>query len=325
LAALFFANYTLVYGLWVSSIQELWGVALVAAAALQSRIGWQAFWLFAASLMKEPFVFSLLAFGAIQVLAKRTRLGVTLIVIAGLELAFVVRGSQLDSQAQSAFALNPWHLWANLETLGQGGAIFLLTALVGVIFFSKHLQFGEKSQTFLILGLAYALALLFWNTGGHYQPPVWYMLSVGFAYTAFSRLNLTDKEPKSKSTAQRVLLAGCLAVSILATLQTVRTHVLGWNQMTSEARDWVLNSKRPSESVFLYNINEREFNFYLAERLGKPVTQPLITWYPNQDRPEQSLEADYAIVAGLYDLPAELTKCAPIRIWTQGLLVPVKC
>jgi hypothetical protein len=95
--------------------------------------------------------------------------------------------------------------------------------------------------------------------------------------------------------------------------------------MTSEARDWVLNSKRPSESVFLYNINEREFNFYLAERLGKPVTQPLITWYPNQDRPEQSLEADYAIVAGLYDLPAELTKCAPIRIWTQGLLVPVKC
>ena len=324
-SALFLANYTLVYGLWVSSIQELWGVGLIALAALQTRLGWQAFWLFTASLMKEPFVFVLLTFGLIQLASRRLRLGVLLCLASAFELAFVIRGARLDGQAQSAFQLNPWHVWANLGTLGQGGALFLVVALIGLVAFAGRLHFAGNSLVFMTLGGAYAGSLLFWNTGGHYQPPVWYFLALGLAFSIKSQAPLTEDGSSRRSVVRFVVVSACLTTALLATAETFRTHVIGWNAMVNGARDWTISAQKQGTRVFLYNINEREFNFYLEETTRIPLVEPLVTWYPHLERPKITSDYEYVIVAGFQDLPGELTRCKAVRVWTQGFLAPLKC
>jgi hypothetical protein len=320
-AALFLSNYTLLYGLWVTSLQELWGVTLVAIATIRRGEVWRFAWLLGASLMKEPFTFVLLVFAIYLFFEKKKTLALLALAISSFEILLVARGSQSDDYVQGTFQISPWHFWSNFQFLGQIGALFLLVALIGLVIFQYKLIFSKNSLLFISAGFVYGASLLAWNTNGYYSSPVWYLISVGLAFACVSEV-----QPSSKNRAlmaqtrdfkiSRLVLLSCLLASALLAAETIRTHVLGWNQMVVEARDWFLKERPEGSDLVMGNINPADFNFILTEQ--EPENRTFVGAYSEKS-------SGFVLVMNDWSYPPEIDECPPIKVWTKGFLAPLKC
>jgi hypothetical protein len=328
--ALFFANYTLFFGLQFPSFQELTGVTFIAIGLLSKNQIWRFTWFLLTALTKELFIPLLVLYGVYLLLQRMKALG-AISIITGLLLGTpVVIYSPAGYYTQSAFALNPWHLWSNVQSLASTGALSMFISLIGLVALRSRVRFNAESLVFLTAAGAYGLGLLFWWAGGYYTSPVWYLLSVGLALayapaSSETTQNLDAKGNRVSSFAAGAAIASCLIASMALFLETLRADVIGWNRTYVEARDWVLAESRQGSTYFLYDLNPTEFDFYLKEKDPRWDLGPSPYWQARQPRPANTLGTDYVIASTVVGVPEEITQCEPIKVWTKGFLAPTKC
>jgi len=329
-AALFFSNYTLFFGLQFASFQELTGITFIAIGILNKNQLWRfTFFAFAAS-TKELFIPLLILYGIYLLYRQFRTLGIVSLILGFVLFIPIVTLSPNGYYTQGAFDINPWHFWSNVQSLASTGALTVFVALIGLVTLRQRLRFELEPVVFLLASTAYAAGLLFWWAGGYYTSPVWYLLTVGLAMaslppTQHERLHTESAGNRVTAVASVVTVSLCLIASIALFLETLRADVIGWNQTYVEARDWVLAEAPRGTTYFLFDLNPTEFDFYLREEDPTWNMGPSSYWQANRPRPAETLGKDFVIASTVVGVPEELTNCPPIKVWTRGFLAPLKC
>jgi len=322
LLALGLANYTMIYGIYFVSLSELTAIFLVAIALLIKPPTLKVIFFLLAALAKAPFIWLTFAYSLYLMKNPKTRKSGSLGVGLGIaSLAAIIYASQSGSYGEN-LAINPWHFFKNVELLGTYGAPFLFILLLGIFLFLNSLRTNAMTRVLFIGAALFAGNMLAWNTIGYYNAPVWFLLTCAVA-TAIKPLS-REAQPQTSRWAVPVM-AGCLAASALLAAETFRTDVFGRNQMVVEGRDWILENLQPDENYFIYDFSNDEFQFYLTEKDPTWNRETPPQWKSGQPRPPETLNADYVVATNEVPLAPELTKCAPIKVWTRGFLAPLKC
>jgi hypothetical protein len=321
-SALFLAGYTIIYGVYFVSLQEFTGMALVAGGLLSRNSYIRGFLWLLAGWTKAPFIWLSIAFGVQKISVKSRRLGLVFLSLGILSISVMALSAQLGSYTSGRLILSPWHLWANVESLGTYGALFLFVSVIGLVLLAPCIKVTGETLVLLLAALLYAANLLPWNTIGYYNAPVWFLLTCAVA-TAIKPSS--DKAGVLTTKWTMPIMVGCLAASGLLAAETFRTDVFGRNQMVVEGRDWILNNLQPNESYFIYDFSNAEFQFYLSEEDQTWTRDTPPQWKSGQPRPIETLDADYVVATNEVPLAPELTKCAPIKVWPRGFLAPLNC
>jgi len=323
LLALSFSAYSMVYGTYLVSLQELTGMFFVALGLLShGRAGRAVFWLLAAW-TKAPFIWLYLAFGTRLLFARKRLLAIVVLSVSLISLLVMSWSSLTGGYTQGRLNISPWHIWMNVQSLGSYGAAFFIVTIVGLLLFARNLSASPESLVMVSGATLYAINLLPWNTIGYYNAPVWYLLICGFALMFKKSPNYEAN--KTQATIAGTIIGVCLTGAISLTLETVRTDVIGKNTMVVQARDWVLQELPRDKNFILYELTEYEFDFLLREKDPTWSAPETIRWFVNQPQPPETLDYEYVIANTEYPIPEEITKCPPIKVWTRGFLAPLKC
>lgn len=254
---LFLANTTVYQGLTFLSLQELTGLALVAAGlATSNSWGRSLLWL-AAAWMKTPFVWLFLAWGLWLVLKRGNRLvgaaviatAVATVVAAAVSARagtyssnFVISAAQIQMSVRTAI---PLFYWPGL--IGALGLIALRPQLRSIAW---------RDPLALVLaagGLLYLANLLPWGRIGVYYgaPAIWMLSAAAVRFVATAEL-------RRWSGNWRVVTAATMVITIAATGYLV-TKILRLQYQRNEAvvnvRDFAL-SLRDEDPVIGINGSE---------------------------------------------------------------------
>jgi hypothetical protein len=322
LLALGLANYTMIYGIYFVSLSELTAIFLVAISLVLKPPPAKLLMFLLAALAKAPFIWLTLIYSIYLLNTAKTRkTGLLGVGLSTVSLGAIVFASQSGHYGDN-FTLNPWHFFKNLELLGTYGAAYLFVLVVGLFLFLGRLRPNAMTWVLLAGAVLFTGNMLAWNTIGYYNAPVWFLLTCAVA-TAIKPSS--DKAGVLTTKWTMPIMAGCLAASGLLAAETFRTDVFGRNQMVVEGRDWILNNLQPNESYFIYDFSNAEFQFYLTQEDQTWTRDTPPQWKSGQPRPIETLDADYVVATNEVPLAPELTKCAPIKIWTRGFLAPLNC
>jgi hypothetical protein len=322
LLALGLANYTMIYGIYFVSLSELTAIFLVALGLFMPKPTLKILFFLLAALAKAPFIWLVFTYTVYLMLKTSTRrTGLLGFALSGLSLGAIVFASQSGHYGDN-LTLNPWHFYGNLELLGTYGAPFLFILLIGIFLFISYLRPHPMTWVLLISAFLFAGNMLAWNTIGYYNSPIWFLLTSAVA-TALKGDSTSTKTLSTKWSAP--IMVGCLIAAIFLAAETFRTDVFGRNQMVTEGRDWILENLKATESYFIYDFSNHEFQFYLTEKNPTWNKDTPPQWKSGQPRPPETLNADYVVATNEVPLAPELTKCPPIKVWTRGFLAPLKC
>jgi hypothetical protein len=323
LLALSLSAYSLLYGVYLVSLQELTGMFLVALGLLSLNTAWRgAFWLLAAW-TKAPFVWLYLAFGVKLLSGPRKRLATITLLLGALSFAIMAWAALNGAYTQGALNPSPWHLWMNVQNLGSYGAAFLVIAIVGLLVLLPNLRITPDALVFFVGTGLYAANLLPWNAIGYYNAPVWYLLICGFSLTVRAKQSVAVS--KAALQIRGLLLGACLIAGAFLSAETIRTDVIGKNTMIVQARDWVLNDLKPNENYLLYELTEYEFDFFLRAKDPNWARPTPIRWFVNKPQPPETEGYQYVIANTEYPIPDEIRNCPAIKVWTRGFLAPLNC
>jgi hypothetical protein len=173
---------TLFLGAIYLSLQELTGIALVAAGLWVTR-GWLRLLLWSlASMVKAPFSWVLLAWGVSELsFSKRRVIGIIAAVVGGGVLATNVILSRRGSYTQGYSFDFPYLLNSLVSLIGYPMALLLIAYIWWVATTRTTIRWNPYAAVFLFGGAAYAATLLPWRAYDYYTSPVFYLMAVGLA------------------------------------------------------------------------------------------------------------------------------------------------
>jgi hypothetical protein len=311
--SMLFSAYTILYGIYFVSLQELTGITLVALGLItRNPFARGLLWLLAAW-TKAPFIWLYLFFCISQLETKNKRIARVALGLGILTVGVFVWSATNGSYTEDTLRLSIWHFWQNIQSLGTYGAAFLIVALAGSLIFAGYFNLRRDSVVLLGGAIFYALNLLPWNAIGYYNAPVWYLAVCGLA-AGINRKNMTRQHLAYKW-APAVLVV-CVTASIALSAETLRTDVFGRNTMVVESRDWALTEIPTNSRLVLGNTGSEELIFYAKEANEKWTSAAITTG---------DVDGDYIFVLSDWPYPKKAELCPPIKVWTRGFLAPLKC
>lgn len=211
-AFLLIGSATLIHGLYLPSLQELSGAALVGLGLMAKRDSLRTFMWLAAALFKIPFSWLLLGWGLVLWRKGKRRLALTswLLALATLGTAFSFAQSGTYS---SGYEVSLVRITSNIAKLASPWLLLLVVAVLWWRLLSgAPFKLTPMAPAFAVGAVGYAGMMLPWSTTGYYSGPFLFLASVTFV------LMLTNPKPD----------VGVRIVAALAIPLTLAFAVVGW-------------------------------------------------------------------------------------------------